>query len=143
MTFAFNSESVEWDLPAHSGLCRHGRGRAERSRRRAGVGVEERKVEPAQVWVFMTSKNNLKANYRFFSGSSKPGFRDSCHPEAVAACQGMGPSSLVLKDSHACLQCWDTGLQLLRLVLYGTATRIRKSMQTSTKHSLPSLMDEA
>lgn len=64
-----------------------------------GVEVEERKVVPAQFSVPMTSKNNLKANYRFFSGSSKPGFRDSCHANVVAAaCRGIKPPSLLLKD---------------------------------------------
>lgn len=47
---------------------------------------------------FLTSKNNLKANYRFLSGWPKPGFRDSCHPEVVAACHGTRPPSLLLKD---------------------------------------------
>ena len=107
------------------------------------LGVEERKVAPAQFLVFMTSKNNLKANYRFFACSSKPGFRDSCHPKVVAACQGIGPSSSVLKDSRACLQCWDTGLQLIRLVLYAAAARIRMSMQTSRNYSLMLLVGQA
>lgn len=46
---------------------------------------------------FLTSKNNLKANYRFLSGWPKPGFRDSCHPEVVAACRGTRPLSFLLK----------------------------------------------
>lgn len=68
----------------------------------AGAGVEERKAVPARSSVLMTSGNNLTANYRFFSGSSKPGFRDSCHTNAVAACQGVGPPTLLLRDGCVC-----------------------------------------
>lgn len=41
-----------------------------------GGGGRDGQAVPAQFLVFSTSKNDLKANYRFFSGEWKPGFQD-------------------------------------------------------------------
>lgn len=87
---------------------------------------------------FLTSKNNLKANYRFLSGWPKPGFRDSCHPEVVAACHGTRPPSFLLKDRP----CVCTSLGRIPLISCGVATgrslcaRVEVSIHTSRKRPL-------
>lgn len=82
-----------------------------------GESEGDRKVVPAQFSVLMTSENNPKANYRFFSGSSKPGFRDSCHANVIAACQGIKPPSLLLQDGCVCRS--KTSLRPIPLVSCG------------------------
>lgn len=70
MPFELNSDSVEWDLPAHltsPGTDFNWDKGAELGSGRGGAEEEEEDTA-AQFWVFVTSKNNLKANYRFFSG---------------------------------------------------------------------------
>lgn len=51
-------------------------------------GGEEGRASP--VLGVLTSKNNPKANYRFFSGATKPGLQDSRQPEVVPHARGSG-----------------------------------------------------